>query len=676
MIIRSPASPADPLRSWPLVLCLVGLDYFSTLSYLPSIAVEAAGAWAPLAAGVVVLVTFLLTLPVYLYVVGRSPQGRGASGLLERLVAGWRGKILVLTLLGFAAADFVVTRSLSVADAAVHLIHNPHGQQFFDRLAPTADALRKWCGPELAARLEPFWTRQIVITVGLSVLTFGFFSVLKKGFARKMVLLAVVVVIGYLVLTGIVIGGGLKYLAEHPVYVQGWWRQIVHGNGSRVGDGHLVRSWLLLALWSFPQMALGLSGFELTMTVAPLVKGTHGEVTEDVRARVRNTRKLMLSAAAIMGVYVVSSVLVTTLLVPHEAINGEGPARHRALAYLAHGGTLATGEDGSAALGLPFGEQFGNLYDASSVIILCLAGASVMAGLRRLLPHYLHRLGMELSWAGRVGVMTHLLNAVILLITVVFRASLSSQQWAYATSVLVLMTGASLAATIDVGERLSASRLRWLATAPFALIGTFFAAMTGWIVLLNHSGLSIAMAFVATILVTSSISRWLRSTELRFEGFAFANDDSRQRWQDICGLDFQVLVPHRPGLMPLPEKHRRIQDEHRLPPGTPVIFVEVTLGDPSDFYHIPLMRIEHVGDLEVIRVSDCVSVSHVLAAMCVELCRVGHPLKSSSAGRTKPPLAANLHFLLLGEGNIPWMVKSLVHRAIPDPSRQPRIRIG
>ena len=63
---------------WPLVLCLVGVDYFSTLAYLPSIAVAAAGPLAPVAAAGVVLVTFGLALPVYWYVVGRSPDGRGA----------------------------------------------------------------------------------------------------------------------------------------------------------------------------------------------------------------------------------------------------------------------------------------------------------------------------------------------------------------------------------------------------------------------------------------------------------------------------------------------------------------------------------------------------------------------------------------------------------------------
>ena len=126
--------PVTATHSWLLVLSLVGVDYFSTLAYLPSMAVAAAGPFAPIAAGGVVLVTFLLALPVYWYVVGRAPDGRGATGLFEELIPGWRGKLVVLSLLGFAAADFVITRSLSVADAAVHLIHNPHGQRLLERV--------------------------------------------------------------------------------------------------------------------------------------------------------------------------------------------------------------------------------------------------------------------------------------------------------------------------------------------------------------------------------------------------------------------------------------------------------------------------------------------------------------------------------------------------------------
>src|SRR5438046_1687873 len=114
MADKLPAAPPAYQSYWLCILCLVGLDYFSSLAYQPSIAFETAGYLAPLATVVVVLLTFLGALPVYAYVAGRSPHGQGAVGLLERLIPGWLGKFLIVILLGFAATDFVITRTLSV----------------------------------------------------------------------------------------------------------------------------------------------------------------------------------------------------------------------------------------------------------------------------------------------------------------------------------------------------------------------------------------------------------------------------------------------------------------------------------------------------------------------------------------------------------------------------------
>jgi hypothetical protein len=659
----------------------VGVDYFSTLAYLPSIAAEAAGAWAPIAAGGIVLVTFLLALPVYWYVVSRATDGRGATGLLEDSTPGWRGKLIVLTMLGFAAADFVITRSLSLADAAIHLIHNPHGMRLLTRwpLPLLSDDHGLW--PPLEYVLHRLAEPRVTVTLGLSIISFVLWQVLKRGITRRILIVTTAAVSCYLILSALVILSALAYIAHHSEIWQVWLDVVFVAHPS-VGDATVPTSnawpwvWVQIVFWSFPQMALGLSGFEMIMNVVPRVSGGTDNEFGAPAGRVRNTRKLMLTAASIMAVYLISAVLVTTLLVPQAELLPGGTATHRALAYLSHGSPIAGGAAGSDINPL-FGDNFGDLYDLSSAFILCLAGVSVTVGLQNLLPHYLNRLGMDVTWAGKSAVIMHLLNVIILLITVVYRASVSLQQWAYATSVLVLLAGAALAMSKDLRRNAAPGAIRNLLIVLSAGAGGFFLAMTGLTMLINQSGLTIALCFVVAILISSFVSRWIRCTELRFEGFQFVDEASRQRWSQLCQSETRILVPHRPGLISLAEKCDSLRYEYRLDAVTPVIFIEVMLGDPSNFYHKPLMKIEREGELEVIRLSHCASVSHVLAAVCLELCSGNQrPPEIIFGWSQERPFAANLNFLFLGEGNIPWMVKELVRNAMPDPVHQPRIRIG
>jgi hypothetical protein len=431
----------------------------------------------------------------------------------------------------------------------------------------------------------------------------------------------------------------------------------------------------MIALWSFPQMALGLSGFEMIMTMVPRVRG---EERGDPRpGRVRNTRKLMFAAAVVMTVYLMGAVCVTTLLVPRQEILPGGLAEHRALAYLAHEST----QNG------PMGQLFGDaglanvladIFDVATVVMLGLAGVSVTIGLQRLLPHYLSRLGMEISWAGRVGLILNVLNVVVLIVTVLFRASPASQQWAYATSVLMLLAGAALAAALDLrrsnDRRFTRNLLVYLAAAAAMSL----LVMTMLTITINASGLVIALAFLFAILASSIVSRWIRSTELRFAGFEFENETTRMRWLALRRTAAKLaLIPHRPGLLTLRERHRQLQSDFLFMDDMRLIFVEAFLGDPSNFYQRPRMAIECENGLEVIRVSRCVSVAHVLAAIALELGReAATPPQIIFGWSSEPPLAANLNFLLLGEGNIPWMVKELVRRAVAESSRQPRVVIG
>jgi hypothetical protein len=183
----------DHARPWYLVLWLTGVDYFSTLGYQPGIALLAAGVISPLATAVLVLVTLFGALPIYAQVARRSFIGQGSIAMLEQLLSGWKGKLFVLVLLGFAATDFVITMTLSAADAAQHLVENP-------LLRHSLSGGQLW------------------VTLGLLALLAGVFL---RGFGEA-IGLAVAVGVPYMLLNVLVIVRAGVEIVHHPELLARW----------------------------------------------------------------------------------------------------------------------------------------------------------------------------------------------------------------------------------------------------------------------------------------------------------------------------------------------------------------------------------------------------------------------------------------------------------------------
>src|SRR5947209_3111698 len=436
---------ASEEHSWYKVMCLTGVDYFSTLGYQPGIAALAAGALSPCATLILVLLTLFGALPIYQRVARESPHGEGSISMLEHLLPWWQGKLFVLALLGFLATDFIITITLSAADATAHLIENPFAPTFFHNQA-------------------------VPITLILLVLLGAVFL---KGF-KEAIGIAVGLVALYLTLNAVVIAAGIGQIATHPHLFIEWKRALFTAHGSPL-------AMLGISLLLFPKLALGLSGFETGVAMMPLVKGEPGDDENRPLGKIRNTRHLLFTAAVIMSVFLITSAFVTTLLIPVADFrslgrNGElaGPANGRALAYLAH---------------RFLGNGFATLYDISTIAILWFAGASAMAGLLNIVPRYLPRYGMAPGWASATRPLVIVVAVIAFAITMIFNANVEQQGGAYATGVLVLISSAAVAVT------LSARRKRQRAVFVYLVITVVFAYTTIVNVIERPEGVKIAAFF-------------------------------------------------------------------------------------------------------------------------------------------------------------------------------------
>ncbi|MFE0961035.1 APC family permease [Streptomyces fungicidicus] len=617
-----PGAPREEGRPWYRVMCLTGVDYFSTLGYQPGIAALAAGLLSPVATIVLVVVTLAGALPVYRRVAEESPHGEGSIAMLERLLTFWKGKLFVLTLLGFAATDFLITITLSAADASTHLVENPH----------------------LAGALHD---KQLLITLVLIALLGAVFL---KGFLEA-IGVAVALVGTYLALNLVVVVTGLWHVLTAGHVVTDWSSALTaeHGN---------VLVMIGVALVVFPKLALGLSGFETGVAVMPHVRGDATDTEARPAGRIRDTKKLLTTAALIMSGFLITTSFLTTLLIPEREFQPGGEANGRALAYLAHA---------------YLGSAFGTVYDVSTILILWFAGASAMAGLLNLMPRYLPRYGMAPHWARAVRPMVIVFTLVAFLVTWVFDASVDAQGGAYATGVLVLISSAAVAVTVSArraGRRAS--------SIAFAVVSAVFLYTTVVNVLERPDGVKIGACFIAAIILVSLLSRLSRAFEPRVTQVAL--DPLAERFvRDTAHRTIRFIAnkPGDRGLAEYRDKAEKIRAVNEVPSLEDFVFVEVTVTDPSEFEGALTVRGEVLHGRYRVLTLESSSVSNALAAFLLHVRdttgRIPHMYFEWTEGN---PFANFLRFLLFGQGEVAPVAREVLREAEPDSSRRPRVHVG
>lgn len=607
--------------SWWKVMCLTGVDYFSTLGYQPGIAYIAAALLSPVATLMLVIVTLVGALPVYCHVARESPHGQGSVAMLVRHMPGWFGKALVLILLGFAATDFIITITLSAADATAHIVENP--------------IVKQWLSD-----------RMLVTMFLLSILG----GVFLKGF-REAIGLAVGLVFVYLGVNAVVLWVACTHLMQEPKHISEWTDALFakHGN---------IMSMVGTSLLLFPKLALGLSGFETGVAVMSHVKGNDSDTHEHPEGRIKNTGKLLVTAASIMSILLIISSLITTILIPAAEFKEGGKANGRALAFLAHN---------------YLGEVFGTVYDISTIAILWFAGASAMAGLLNLVPRYLPRYGMAPEWASRTRPLVIFFMLVCFFVTWIFKADVDAQAGAYATGVLVLITSASVAVTLSLWK--TAKFLRFY----FALITIVFIYTSIQNMIERPEGLVIASFFIGAIFVSSLVSRAVRSLELRIANVTL--DETAQKFlhqtKDNSWGQIRLLC-RRPGGTDYFLKEMEARETHSVQRNEGnFIFLEVSLGDASDFIDDSLdVQGEEIDGYQVLKCTSP-TVPNAIAALLLHIREETHKVPNVYFEWTEGnPLFYILKYIFLGEGETAPITREILRRSEPNTSRRPKVHVG
>ena len=603
---------------WWKVMCLTGTDYFSSMGFQPGISYLAAGLLAPHATLMLILLTLFGALPAYNIVAKESPHGKGSFAIFERLFSGWAGKSIVLILIGFAATDFIFTITMCAADATVHIIENP------------------W--------MIHFAHEQLIITMTLITLLGVVFLC---GF-QEAITVSFILVVFFLCVNAYAFAKIFEYLFANPHLSIDWLRQV---NTQFPSPSTIFVS----AALAFPQLALGLSGFETGVAVMPLIKT---EQENSIPERIAKTKLLLITVAIIMGGFLFAGSYCTAVIIPAELFQEGGAANGRALAYLAHkfGGNL-----------------FGTIYDIATVLILWFAGASGMAALLSFVPQYLPRYGMAPDWARARRPLVIVFTTISLIITFLFKADVDAQAAPFATGLLVLITSAVTAVTISLWKTHPILRIY------FALISGIFVYASISVMIQKPDGLAIALMFVIAIISSSLISRTFRSTELRI-GKVILDSNAAEflRAAREENLKQIRLLAHRPGHSDYATKEAEARRDHSIQNAEGnFIFLEIEVIDSSEFTDTHLEITGHLVDGFQILRCQSPTVPNAVAALLLHLRDLyGEPPHAYLAWTEGHPISYMIKYILFGEGETAPLTREILRGQESDANKRPKIHVA
>jgi hypothetical protein len=198
------------------------------------------------------------------------------------------------------------------------------------------------------------------------------------------------------------------------------------------------------------------------------------------------------------------------------------------------------------------------------------------------------------------------------------------------------------------------------------------------------TGLPCGACFIAAILGVSLASRLRRAFELRVTHIEL--DTTSQIFVRDCARRTIRLVANEADDRDPEEyadKIRQIRRDHDLPNDPDVIFVEVTVTDPSDFETRLEVRGEVMHDEYRVITIESSAVPTALAALLLHVRDISgvnpHIYFEWTEGN---PIfqflrfLRFLRFLLFGQGEVAPVTREVLRRAEPDRARRPHVHVG